>query len=481
MRQPISAIRSLAGVAAAAFLMLGCTDPEPPPNLLLLSIDTLRADHLGSYGYSRNTSPNLDRFASGAVRYANAHGPAPWTLPSHAAMLTGHHPYELGIVDLESSIPGRVATLAESLRRAGYQTGAFVDSSPSGLLGAERGFARGFDVFRHAPHRGGDPSPWRYDMARTVDAGLRWLDRRDPAAPYFLFLHTKSVHTTPADPALLADTDAPYDKPLPYRTLFVPNQQLRFRWTIRGVAGVNYLRFLNEQIAAGEFHRDLFAREKLEELIGLYDGGIFYVDHHFQRLLDGLAERGLSDDTVVLVTADHGEAFLEHVFFLHKELYSGLLHVPMILHDPRATESAVVERRVGLDDVTPTLLELAGVTIPDGINGSVLPRSDAEGRDRPFFSFFQFQKDYFYRAFALDDGPWKLVHHRLERWGEFRTELYDTKNDPGQERPIEGEEGRKREMLARLLQWTEEKRGSGHVIEIDPESAEQLRALGYLK
>jgi arylsulfatase A-like enzyme len=463
-------------------VLLACGAPLPePPNFLVLSIDTLRADHLGSYGYLRRTSPNLDAFAAGALRYANAYAPAPWTLPSHVGILTGRHPYAVGIVDVASSIPAGVSPLAALLSGAGYQTAAFVDSGRGGLLGAARGFARGFDVFRHAPHT--NTSDWEYDMASTVDAGLAWLARRDPERRFLLFLHTKSVHTTPADPVLLARTDAPYDKPDPFRTLFVPGHRVRFAWSEGPqLAGVNYLRALNDRIARGEFDRDSFTPERLEELVGLYDGGIYYVDHHFRRLIAGLDELGLGANTVVIVTADHGEAFLEHVFFLHKELYTGLLHVPLILRDPRDPRSGVVERRVSLLDVAPTVLALAGLEIPADLDGRVLPRDDDEpGDERPFFSYFEFERDHVYHALSLDEGPWKLVHHKLAAWPEYRTELYDTRADPEQRAPIEGEGERQREMLARLLAWARDRRGSEDTIEIDAESAEQLRALGYLK
>jgi arylsulfatase A-like enzyme len=467
---------------AALLALLGCSEAPSRPSFLILSIDTLRADHLGSYGYSRDTSPHLDRFADRSVRYQNAFAPAPWTLPSHVAMLSGRHPYQVGIVDYESSIPAEVPLLSESLAAAGYQTAAFVDSAPGGLLGGDRGFSRGFDVFRHAPHAA--TSRYRYDMATTVDVGLQWLEERDRARPFFLFLHTKSVHTTPADPLLLAESDAPYDKPEPFRTRFLPSRRLQFRWGESAeVAGVTYLRVLNDRIAAGRFDRRLFPPSRVEELVGLYDGGIYYVDQHFQRLLAGMEGLDLAEDTVVVVASDHGEAFLDHRFFLHKEVYAPLLRVALIVHDPREPGAGVVSQRVALSDVAPTILQRAGLPLPDGVTGRPLPRSDGEaGSERPQVAYFHWDEGYFYQAFSLHDGPWKLVYHKLASWPEYRTELYDTRADPRERLPLTGETEREQTMLARLLQWLERQRpAQADRIELDPESVDALRALGYLE
>ena len=172
----------LAGAALAAPAGApGAPSAGAAPNVLLISIDTLRADHLGSYGYAKPTSPVLDALAARSVRFADAHAPTPWTLPSHAAMLTGRHPLELGILDKAGRIPDGAATVAERLGARGYQSAAFVDSGKGGNVGASRGFARGFDVFEHGPHGGG--GRFQHDVARTVDAGVAWLGRRDPARP----------------------------------------------------------------------------------------------------------------------------------------------------------------------------------------------------------------------------------------------------------------------------------------------------------
>jgi arylsulfatase A-like enzyme len=475
MRAPVSRHRIGLSLLMLSLLILtlalGC-GRQGPPHLLLLSIDTLRADHLGCYGYERATSPELDRFAARSVRYENASAPTPWTLPSHVAMLSGRHPYEVGIVDYRSSIPEDVPLLAESLRGAGYRTAAFVDSAPGGLLGAEHGFLRGFERYQHAPHAG--PAHYRYDMAVTVDAALGWLEQRDPEAPFFLFLHTKSVHTTPGERAVVAASDAPYDKPQAYRTRFLPGGTQRFAWGEGARRGVHHLRALNERIADGRFDRGAFSESQRRELIGLYDAGIYYTDEHFGRLLAGLARLGLDRDTLVVVTADHGEAFGEHRFFLHKELYAPLLRVPLIVHDPRDPGGRVVSRPVALADVAPTLLERTGLPALPGASGRPLPRRDAEtAPDRSFFHYFHFEPDHFYEAYALRDGDFKLVHHKLRGEPGFRSELYDTRRDPG-------ELQRTAALLARL-QARLETGARAPTLELGADAIESLRALGYLE
>ena len=397
-------------------------------------------------------------------------------------MLTGRHPYELGIRNRRSAIPEGVSVLAEPLQAAGYETAAFVDSTPGGFVGARRGFGRGFGSYSHVSEQ--HTSKYRFDMAKTVDASIRWLQRRDSARPFFLFVHTKSAHDTPRDVKLLAESDAPYHKPQRYRTRFLPGDDLQFSWSDdSGAAGVLYLWALNDRIARGTFDRDAFPDAKLEELVGLYDGGIYYVDEHFGRLLREIDRLGLQDDTVIIVTSDHGEAFLEHHFFLHKELYRDLLRIPLIVHDPRRGGPGRLAQRVTLADLAPTVLQRAGVAIPEEVTGRPLPlHEDQVVEARPLFSFFHYRNGYFYQGAALHEGPWKLIRHRIGAGGEFRTELYHTQRDATEQQPIAADARRAEAMRARLEAWLEQ--GASHgspQIEFDSETLEELRAMGYVR
>jgi arylsulfatase A-like enzyme len=466
---------------------LACA-PEPTgPSFVVVSVDTLRADHLGAYGYARDTSPQIDRFAARSRRYANAWAPAPWTLPSHAALLTGRDPLELGIADLRSALPDGVSTLAEWLGRAGYATAAFVDSRPRGFVGAERGFARGFDAFVHEPRRPG--TAFRDDMAATVDAALEWLDARDRSRPFLLFLHTKSVHAKRThgwalDPAAVAETDVPYEKPEPWRSRFLPGGRTRYAWhdpADPAVSGARYLERLNEQLAAGRLASADVEAARIEELVALYDAGIAYVDEHFGRLLAGLAQRGLDRSTVVVLTADHGESFLERRLFLHVQLGPETLRVPLIVHDPRDPAGTVIETPVALADVAPTLVARAGLPVPPGLSGAELPAAD--GAPRPAaasLSYYHLVDGYLYEGFALRDGPWQL---RLERWrgeAEPRVALFDLRADPDERTPVVDDPERLRAMRADLEARLAARAGAPtRSIELGAETREELRALGY--
>ncbi|MBW2725665.1 MAG: sulfatase [Deltaproteobacteria bacterium] len=465
--------------------MFACSPvPETPagPNFVLLSIDTLRADHLGCYGYERETSPNLDRLCARATRYTQAFAPAPWTLPSHVAMLTGRHPYDLGIRDLDSSIPADVPLLAEALAEAGYQTAAFVDSLDGGLVGSKRGFGRGFADYFHSPH--GGPSDYKYDVARTLDVALDWLNGRSRESPFFLFIHTKSVHTAPYIDDDPRQGDSPYDQPGRDGFRFLPKGRLRYQWRdLQGNRGVLYLRELNKQIAEGKFDREDFPDSKIEELIGLYDGGIYYVDQQFQRLIDYLAAHQLTENTVVIVTADHGEAFLEHEYFLHSEVHRELLNVPLIVHDPKGPGGEVIELPVKLVDIVPSILRRAGVDPPSGLSGRPLPGADdASGAGRSQFSFYRFDRMSGRRAFSLQNEDLRVIHERAREGEEPRNRYYDLKRDPNEQRPIEQPDEAAKKLMGELLERIERGRGAtGSRIGVDAKNYERLRALGYVE
>ncbi len=493
--------------AAVLLLLAAACAPEPPhsapagktpaapPNLLLISIDTLRADHLGCYGYPRDTSPRLDALAQASVRFAAAYAPAPWTLPSHAAMLTGMHPHDLGIDNQWRTLPAETAVVAESLAQAGYRTAAFVDSTPQGFVGAERGFSRGFESYRHAPHQEGGQ---RFDMAKTVDAALTWLESHDRQQPFFLFLHTKSVHAVPHDDACLDPRCFPYDKPDPFRFRYVSSEAASWSWTSPEDGSAQaYLWSLNDKLLRGELDPETYPAERVAVLAALYDAGIYYVDLHLGRLLDELGRRGLDDNTAVVVTSDHGEAFLDHSLFMHQEVYDTLLKVPLIVRPPASVAGhagRVIDQPVALTDIVPTLLRLAGAEVPSRLpasggtplTGRPLPLTASEvetaAETRELFAYYLFPGKFTYQGFALRRGDLKLVVHNLEAPDRFRHELYDIRQDPGELHPLaaaEITEEMRRSLRRRLRQ---EPVAQGEQLQQPAVPSEDIiRSLGYIE
>lgn len=325
--------------------------PTPRPNILLISVDTLRADHLGGYGYGRPTSPFLDEFATRGARFEHCLAQAPNTAPSHMTVMTSLYPTAHGVSNsaLPEAIVPPAATphLAQLLREEGYATAGFTDGGPTR---AHFGFGPGFDVYDSSAE----------DIADKVDRTLAWLDARDDASePFFVFMHTYEVH-------------APYLPPAEQRARFVPPDYDGFildmlvdehgRWRSRN---------------DGVFHElwrrtDEFTPADVEFLIGLYDGGIAHTDAHLGRLVDELAARELSDDTVIVIMSDHGEEFGEHGAFSHKQLHREVLHVPLILVGPGIAPDTVVAEGVGLIDLAPTLLDLLDIEPPTHFQGRSL-------------------------------------------------------------------------------------------------------------
>jgi len=271
------------------------------PNLLLVTIDTLRADHVGVYGAANARTPTLDALATRGVRFEHAQSPVPLTGPSHATILTGLYPPRHGVRDnIVFPLDPRHKTLASRLKTEGYRTAAFVGAYP---VAAAFGFRQGFDTFSENFKESPIPGAGAQRPANeVVDDTLGWLAKPGDG-PFFLWMH-------------LYDPHAPYDPPEPYRTEF-----------------------------AGR----------------LYDGEVAFADTQLGRVFDWLRSSGHDADTVVAVLADHGESLGEHGELTHAVLiYEATLHVPFLLAGPGVPRGTTVSARVTTVDVAPTLLRLLG-------------------------------------------------------------------------------------------------------------------------
>jgi arylsulfatase A-like enzyme len=430
--------------------------PSPRTNLVLLSIDTLRADHLGAYGYGRPTSPAIDGMARQGVLFRNATAAASWTLPSHASMLTGLDPSRHGAVQFgfTTPIPPSVQTLAEQLWQAGYDTGAFTDGF---FVSAALGFDQGFDRFR---------GPTRLESAarENLELALDWMKGR-AGRPFFAFVHTYEVHM-------------PYAPPPPFDEMFTS-----------GYEGPYQRKFTYEDFVALEKAGGTRDPRLIEHLKGLYDGEIRHVDDAVGAFLRGLEDSGLARDTCVVLTSDHGEEFGEHGDLLHAKpkLYQELLHVPLIVWCPgRFAQPRVVDDLVGLVDIAPTLLDLAGAEPLTGIDGLSL-RGALDGRPLDDGRSVLSQVDG-----SVDKRPGEVAALRRGRFKEIRSSvddtdaLFDLEADPGETRDASASATEARNDLGALL---DAKLARPPVAASSPgpsparpqeATGERLRALGYV-
>jgi arylsulfatase A-like enzyme len=433
------------------------------PNLVLYVVDTLRADHLGCYGYDRPTSPRLDAFAREGVRFAGARAQSSWTKPAMATLLTGLHPVTHGAERRNQGIAPEVRTLAERLSAAGYETAMFT-TNPTVV--EKFGFGRGFDRFEYV-HQLRGRKRRSVDSAEMHRAAAGWLSgRAAPERPFFLVVHTLDPHD-------------PYRPREPYRSRFAPGVDVASACCFRG-----------EQLAALSAERAAIRRR---DSLALYDGEIAQNDASFGRLLDDLHARGLLQRSAVVFTADHGEEFHEHGGWRHAEsLFEEVLRVPLVVRLPEgAPAGAIVEDPADQIDLAPTLLELAGIAMPPELPGaSLLPRIGG-GAPPPRESLAWLRHPAF-EVVAIRDGNWKWLRHdgppRVATAGlagaaEPAEALYDLAADPGEQQNLLATEPDRRRALALRVKAARARlarRENAGEVEIDPELDAELRALGYL-
>ena len=437
----------------------GTSDPSatPPPHILIFLVDTLRADRLGCYGYDRPTSPNIDRFATDAVRFDHPVAQSSWTRPATASILTGLYPHNHGARTRNQKLAEDVPYLPEVLRELGYRA---LGVSTNGNAGPRFGFRRGFSHFKHMEERSSRPGI-HVPVWRAVDETLEWLERIRPGDSFFVFLHVSDPH-------------APY----------LPPEHLRRRFAPDAAPGPGTL----------TTHDPAGASHSTSDLEDLYDGEIALVDEHFGRMVDELDQRGFLDDTIVVFVSDHGEEFQDHGLHGHgATLYQEQLRVPLIIRLPNRLRSAegpaVVETQVQQIDIVPTILEAighAGAMKTDGRSLLPLMVSD-QGGSRPTLAVSELRLDGRVADAVFLEGAHgrrKLIEYR---GGPFQADsarqMFDPSRDLGELLDLEAEEplwagylatlGRLQRRGARILT-------AGVEPVLPAEQREALRALGYL-
>jgi arylsulfatase A-like enzyme len=471
-------VRATCALAVAALLLCiaGCTPPPPArPNIVMVLVDTLRPDRLGPYGNTRGLSPFLDELAARSTVFHNAYAQSSWTSASVASLFTSRYQSQHGVITFSSVLPAEEQTLAESLRDAGYDNGGFIANL---LLRPNLGYDQGFATFDNYSRFVKD-APGQIDKApadRINKEALAWLDHRPRAAPRFLYLHYMEPHV-PFTPRPEALQQVMGDQPLPDAAQV--NRAFAL-WTITDFAGDAAL---------------------TEAAKNLYDAEVLSTDMALRELFTELGRRGVLDDSIVVILADHGEEFLEHGLMGHdKTLYEEVIRVPLIIHLPGQTERFDVTRKVALIDVAPTLLDLAGAAIPHAFAGHSLAPLLQRGRDgawslaalrswwatrtggdEPVVSELIKEPD------AIRYSPHERAvivgHDKLIAGVNGEREFYDLASDPG-ERQRDALAAPLRARLERALEpWLAYATrggdaGSGAAA-IDEDTRERMRALGY--
>jgi choline-sulfatase len=412
-----------------AFLVFGwrfAQAPLPPLNLLLITLDTTRADHLGAYGYTLAKTPYMDRLAAEGVRFDRAVASAPITLPSHASLFTARYPFDHGVRNNGNFyLSDRVPTLTTALHDRGYRTAAFVSSF---ILDRRYGLARGFDDYDDRLDAG-KGAIVNFQVERRGDATALaangWFDayaRAGGTTPFFVWLH-------------LYDPHEPYRPPRPFRDMFADRP---------------------------------------------YDGEIAFDDSVVAAVLDRLRQLGLLDRTAIAIVGDHGESLGDHGEETHSMfVYESALRVPMILWRPgRVPAGTVVKPLVRVIDLAPTLLDLVGAPPLAGVQGRSLLPVVRGGGAVPDSAYAETYLPLFYMNWsplrALEDARWKYIDAPSP-------ELYDLDHDPRESENLADRERSRAAALKRALDaQTGSGRGTMTVGRLDREAVEKLAALGYV-
>jgi arylsulfatase A-like enzyme len=465
-------------VVAACALVAACSGPEPGshpapperPNVLLVSIDTLRPDHLHCYGYHRDTSPVIDRLAAEGVLFENHISSTSWTLPAHAALFTGLSDSVHGCTETDRTLAAGHTTVAERFAAAGYVTAGFF-SGP--YLHPAFGLAQGFDSYVNCTSYASalDDSPnsdWAMDFGvmrashrditnpALTSAVTAWL--ATAREPFFVFVHMWDPHFD-------------FIPPAPYDTMFDPDYQGQ-------LSGEDF--FFNPKV-----NRHMEARD-LHHLIALYDGEIRWTDEHLGQIVNELERGNLLDRTVVVVTGDHGTEFFEHGGKGHRmTLFDEVIRIPLVVrYPPHLSAGRRVRAQTRMIDVAPTLLELTNMESTGlGAGRGLLPLAVGGDEVHPLLAISELDS-VGHRLLSARTMEWKV----LEDLRRGSLQYFELGQDPAELEPLASWENPRAgsirttydEARASLRERAAETVDAAPTAHIPPEVREQLKGLGYL-
>lgn len=473
------------------FIFSQSSRKKVPSRIILVTLDTLRADHLGCYGYPRSTSPFIDQLAEKSVVFKKSIAQIPLTVPSHASLFTARYPDQIKILNNSHRLDSSYLTLAEFMRERGYRTAAFVSTCRQ-FSGTN--LDQGFELFDE-PSSYKEPLIYR-PAAETIDRVMKWINDRPASERFFIWIH-------------LFDAHHPYYPPRKYYDMFAENPDEEILALVEprdiDLSLIERLRpyeigiqALVDNYCYGEKGEP---SEALVKLINAYDGEIRYLDEELRRLYNRFAEVGLNENSLWIITSDHGEGLGQHGWMDHGvKIYNEAIHVPLIFHFPSGENSPWIENKpVELVDIFPTIAGLLGVDLPTeagkGRGRSLVAElSREEGtftRDR------MEEKLAFSRRTPLDDPDelgetWEPGDLYCLQDGNFKyfyrtegePEFYDLRTDPHETNNLVGKGGEcesalRAAILDRINEVTPTGEDFGPVL-VDWKTKESLRALGYL-
>jgi arylsulfatase A-like enzyme len=447
------------------------------PLIILISIDTLRRDHLGCYGYHRNTSPHIDAFAGDGIRYDLCIAQAPFTPTSHASMLTGLYPNKTMAY---THLAEEFLSWAEILSTLGYET---VSYNGSGLIAKEYGFDQGFDGYHSYPFNQARENDIVWEMAGAMEY-IRHLKEKDTDEKHFLFLHTYEVHSWYKPPAGIRDTFLRGEEYFlsKNRRLLSGNITRYLGKEGWGPGGINRYREMPAE------HRDVF--------IDLYDAEIYYTDVWLGRFFELLKREGLYDDALIILTSDHGEEFYEHGGWCHShQLYGEVITVPLIIKYPKGTKRGVEDARLARHiDLLPTVLyDVLDVSI-EGFDFDGVPLSKPI-ENEPTLTFTFNGSNCVKIALYHDDLKYVMNFHDYAAYEPERPteEVFRFTTDPADRRRISFTDAERSHSFRGVVgmekaladinreRWIEHTSGLDLDAGVDEEIREKLKDLGYLQ
>lgn len=423
---------------------LSAGERQASPNVVLLSVDTLRADRLSGYGHTRKTSPNIDALMKRGVRFENAYTVVPLTAPCFSSVMMSRYPHETGLTRNGLSVKVKFPTMAEVFRKAGYATGCV---QSNWTVKRESGLDRGFDHYDDDFKRIRSVGVTERDAKYVTKFAMEWLESiRKKKKPFFLWAHYSDPHS-----------------PYIYRKDFK-------------------LPLLESELFLSPGYR--------------YDTEVAYADHYIGKLIQGFRAKGLLKNTIILFMADHGESLGEHAYYGHgRQVYEPMLKVPMAVTGPGIERGAVSNNNVMLLDVMPTILGLAGLECPRKVRGhSIIGPDGAPNSFNRAEYFFETYRGHVFDLPGIEKvvpgvkplllgmrrGEWKFIYNPES--GE--TELYNMQSDPGELINLCSRKPSMRsEMVGKVTHWhkTTNPYMPKRRQRISNEEREKLKALGYIQ